>query len=341
MATDEGQKLKLMGGMLAPFLALSLCSRVGLLALPLVAERVLSSNPQLWAAADTHYTLPLAPVLAMAAAAGLANVAALVPREHRRRAVAVAAVSLLVLGAAFNALAAKTPSRIETYASQRPFADSIARALERVPPDASVASQEVLYSRLSARDTADVIRPGMVRVDYIVAGIFDTLETGPANGSSRTVGDALRKQLPEFDAVSYHRGWVVLRRRSAGGAPRDALEPFPATEAKRLRAVALDWAGTVSAFADPRPDQARLDELLRHAGDRTEGGCRSMAAGARRASREMSSLIEAMLRESVGARGGPEKVEEALTAAMRAAQDRDLIGRVLTVAELCARPARR
>ena len=110
VAFDDGQKGKTMAGMLAPFLALSLCSRVGLLAIPLVAERMLSSNPQLWIAADTHYTLPLAPVLAMAAAAGLANVARMVPAEHRRRAGGVAAASMVVLAVAFNALAAKTPA---------------------------------------------------------------------------------------------------------------------------------------------------------------------------------------------------------------------------------------
>ena len=195
VALDDGQKVKTMGGMLAPFLALSLCSRVGLLAIPLVAERMLSSNPQLWAAADTHYTLPLAPILVMAAVAGLANVARLVPAEHRRRAVAAAAVSMLILGVAFNALAAKTPSRVDRYASQRPLAEPAGRALGRVPPEASVATPEVLYSRVSARDTADVIRPGMARVDYIVAGPSE------------------RGRPPGFEPVFHDRGWVVFRRR--------------------------------------------------------------------------------------------------------------------------------
>ncbi|MEJ7789059.1 MAG: DUF2079 domain-containing protein [Thermoleophilaceae bacterium] len=355
VAVDDGQKIKTMGGMVVPFLALSLCSRLGLIAVPLVAERMLSSNESLWVAASTHYTLPLAPILAMAAAAGLANVAGLLPSNIRRRAVTVAAVAMLVLGAAFNHLAAKTPSRIDTYASQRSFAAPAARALERVPDEASVATQEFLYPRVTARDTADLIRSDMARVDYIVAGLFERLGTGPANASSSQVGDALRSQLPAFDPVFYDRGWVVLRRRTMGRAPPDALERFPDRQGTRVRAAALAWVRTSTAYGGEldgcrdrtpacfgqagtgfREHHASLVESLRRAGEVTGGACAEMATAARLGSEEVASLLEAARR--AGAGGSQGKTNWALVTARTAVQDRDLVGRVLTVAGLCAPP---
>ena len=259
---------------------------------------MLSSNPQLWVSADTHYTLPLAPVLAMAAAAGLANVAGLVPSEHRRRAVAVVAVSMLVLGVAFNALAAKTPSRIETYASQRPFAASAARALDRVPAHASVASQEILYPRLSARDTADVIRRGMVP-----RRLHRRRDLRHPRGGAAQRELARGRRCPARPAARLRPR--VLRPRLGRAAPQrggglgagTCSSPFPPTEAARLRVAAVDWAAAAAAYGarldSPtakttfRQAQASLAELLRRAGERTEGGCGEMAgerAGARRRS---------------------------------------------------------
>jgi len=352
VALDDAEKVKTMGAMLAPFLALSLCSRVALIAVPLVAERMLSSNETLWLA-FFHYTLPVAPVLAMAAAAGLANMAALLPRAVRRRSVAVAAAAMLVLGLAFNHLAAKTPARIETYAPQQDFAGPVARALEEVPGDASVASQDFVYPRVSARESADLIRPGMARVDYIVAGIFETFGEATANESPRELGQVLREQLPDFDPIFYDEGWVVLRRRPGRRAPRSVLEPFPGPQARRVRAAAQRWeqagAGYGAALARClgearacfrpagrafREEQRSLRELLREGGGRTQGHCAEMAAVALRATEEIAVLLDATRR--AGLAGAANDADAALRALRTAVEQRDLGGRVLTVVALCA-----
>ena len=74
VAFNDEQKVRTVALMLIPFLALSLGSRIFILAIPVIAERMLSVNPNYWSSL-THYTLPLAPVLAMAATAGLAKLA--------------------------------------------------------------------------------------------------------------------------------------------------------------------------------------------------------------------------------------------------------------------------
>ena len=64
-----------------------------------------------------------------------------------------------------------------------------------------MATPEALYSQVSARDTADLIRPGMARVDYIVAG---PAELRAAGG-----------RVPGFEPVFRDRESVVLRRHRA------------------------------------------------------------------------------------------------------------------------------
>ena len=67
----------------APFAFLSLGSPIVLLALPLLAERFLSANPQLWTT-TYHYSLAVSPVIAMSAIAGLANLRTLLRDRWRR-----------------------------------------------------------------------------------------------------------------------------------------------------------------------------------------------------------------------------------------------------------------
>ncbi|MGI8428971.1 MAG: DUF2079 domain-containing protein [Solirubrobacteraceae bacterium] len=61
------QKPHTMLALLAPFLFLSLSSRVFILALPLLAERFLSTKSSFWGT-SFHYSMTIAPVLAMGAA---------------------------------------------------------------------------------------------------------------------------------------------------------------------------------------------------------------------------------------------------------------------------------
>ena len=58
-----------------------------------------------------------------------------------------------------------------------------------------------------------------------------------------------------------------------------------------------------------------------------------MATAARRGAQEVASLLETA---RLAGGGSPAKADGALVTARTAVQDRDLVGRVLTVAGLCA-----
>lgn len=225
VAFDDGEKVRTMAAMLVPFLALPLLSRVSILAIPLVAERMLSTNPVYWTS-SRHYTLTLAPILAMAAAAGLANAASRLPVERRGRALAAAAVAILALSLVANESRARTLRQLHYYAHDPSWAPGARAAVGRVPSGASVASQDFVYPHLAARSVADVIRPGMADTAYLVVNPF--VESGAATGNPAGFagfGDQLRSRLPAYRAMWERDGWLVLRRRRPGETGRgDALD---------------------------------------------------------------------------------------------------------------------
>ena len=69
---DQAAKRVTLALVFLPFLGLSLFSPLAVLFVPLIAERMFSTNPFLWGT-SAHYSLVLAPVLVMATADGLAR----------------------------------------------------------------------------------------------------------------------------------------------------------------------------------------------------------------------------------------------------------------------------
>jgi uncharacterized membrane protein len=89
---DEPEKRQVLLLLFAPFLLLSLCSRLSLLCIPLVAEQLFASDPHFWET-SMHYYLVIAVVLAMGAADGYRNLVRLLRRER-----APALVAAIVCG---------------------------------------------------------------------------------------------------------------------------------------------------------------------------------------------------------------------------------------------------
>jgi uncharacterized membrane protein len=226
VAIEPVEKVRTALYMIAPFLGLILFSPLLVLAVPLVAERMLSTNENLWTT-EFHYTLVIAPILAMGAADGLRNVAGLLRLGRRAPRVAVVATSVMLVAAI--AVAGRFPvveGLVEgayTDPGDEPRRVEIsdagpevlaAREAVAVPPahHGSVAAANELVPHLSARSEIFLLRPGVPDTDYIVYQRdrgsefpFDTLADRNA---------AIAEKRARYRTVFDSQGVVVLERRT-------------------------------------------------------------------------------------------------------------------------------
>ncbi len=211
------QKVRLILLWLGPFAFLPLASPYSLLLLPIAATRLLSATELHWFA-DFHYSAPLAPILAMAAADGLTRVSALIAREPARRR-AVLGLAVLVL-----ALCALLPSKLPFWrllsprwyvltASDRTGAE----ALRVIPIGASVAAQDAIVPHLSRRDRIYPLRASATATDYVIAS--QDLRTWPHASWDEIAGLLDEKRRAGYSTVFEREGWVVLARPGAARRP--------------------------------------------------------------------------------------------------------------------------
>ncbi|HEY6361542.1 MAG TPA: DUF2079 domain-containing protein [Vicinamibacterales bacterium] len=188
---------------LAPFLFLPLASPLILVAVPVMVERFLSASPNHWGTVF-HYSAPLAPILAMSAADGLARLG----RAHPRP-ITAAAAAMVVLCAV---LPGRQPLwRVFAAGHYRgtPAAVTGRHVVALVPPGASVVAQATIVPHLSQRSTIYVLQPLAPESEYVVA----QADLSPWPNVSR---DALQRLVDERQrrgyVVIYARdGWVLLR----------------------------------------------------------------------------------------------------------------------------------
>jgi uncharacterized membrane protein len=208
-------KLETMGLWLLPFLFLPLASPLALLIVPLALERFLSSSPNHWGTAF-HYSAPLAPILVMAAADGLARLGRRIDNPATRgRVITGAAAASLVLCAFVPGhqplLKLFTP---EFYRSPA-FAATASLALDKITPSASVVAQASLVPHLSRRQEIFTLRAdgrtANADADFVIAA--------PADLNSWPFADAadVERQLAAYRIRGYvpifeQSGWIVLRR---------------------------------------------------------------------------------------------------------------------------------
>lgn len=362
----NAQKRETLVWLFAPFLGLLAFTRLGILALPLVAERVLSGTSEYWGT-DFHYSLTIAPVLAMGAAAGLANVAAWAARRRPEvRATVVAAGAALVVAANLAAVVAgvgqTSLARVLTpwFYDLPARAGPLGRAVDRVPPGASVAAQDFILPRLTERPEAYELQPTSGPVDYVVTGLLEPLGKPTGNASYRAQQAFVGQLMPMYVPVFYEDGWVVLRRRPPSGAGGNGvLTPMPAARAREL--LRLDQRYVAALFGDagrvarcyellpgPAPGAAAcfgsadvrfraaeraLAAQLRSTVPALRGGCRELAQAARAGVSTVGRDMAAVRR--AGASASRTDTRAALEVAVRDIQDRDLPGRVDRFILLC------
>lgn len=194
----------------APFVFLSLASPLAILVLPFVLIRFLSDTPTHWGTAF-HYSAPLAPIIAMSAADGLARIAQRWKPKGRRSLVAWAVAACVLCSAIL-------PGRQPLW---RVFAPDHYRARESsqlgrellamIPDGASVVAQAAVVPHLSLRDRIYVLDDRAPDADYVLA--CASLSPWPADAF-----DELRRLLEQrkasgYEAMVEREGWTILRHR--------------------------------------------------------------------------------------------------------------------------------
>lgn len=170
------EKVRTLGVLFGAFAFLPLLSIDIVLAAPLLAERMFSSNAKYWTLQD-HYSLTIAPVLAIGAARALPLVVGVAGARWTRirgwRLKPLLCAGIAAFGVASCAgFAIGDLARPGTYAV--PDARRGARAaIDLIPPAASVAATNHLVPHLSQRETIVLFGPRLQRVQYVVAQTAD------------------------------------------------------------------------------------------------------------------------------------------------------------------------
>ena len=205
----------------APFALLPLASPLCTWLLPFAAERFLSSNSLHWGTLF-HYSAPLAPIVAMAAADGLARLARAIDNDVMRRRFTTAAAAMTIVLAA--ALPGHQPllQLLSPAFYALPLGDPTGdRAVATIPADASVTAQAAIAPHLAHRDNIRILEAGAPDLEYVIAS--GNASPWPA----ATVGEIaafLRDRLSRGYVIVFDdAGWVVLRHESATRYARSSL----------------------------------------------------------------------------------------------------------------------
>ncbi|MDH6128522.1 DUF2079 domain-containing protein [Kitasatospora sp. GP82] len=192
---------------------LPICSATAWCTLPLVAERILSSNPNHWSVAH-HYDAFLWPILVTAA---LEAVGSLSARERSAR-----TARWLGLAAAAVSLAAALPFGLSSLAdpnSWRPGASEAAliRASSHIPDGASVEADNLIVPRLTARTDVVLVDETPRGRDYV---LIRTNERSFPFATDREQVDRARLLLAHgYEAIWSDDGVLVLHRVSSEPIP--------------------------------------------------------------------------------------------------------------------------
>jgi uncharacterized membrane protein len=200
---DNPAKAKLILYLLVPFLFLILYSPLVLLAIPLIAERVYSTNTGLLEN-KFHYSLAIASVLALGAADGLRNLVDGLGWRRWMRPIAIVATGAMVVGGFI--LAKRYPLYEEVHSafwstSKSEVNARYDRALARIPPDASVMSLQLTLSHLAERDQVYGIKPETPLTDYIVVNLSNYFLGPFPLESFSALQRVVTERLPHYDQI--------------------------------------------------------------------------------------------------------------------------------------------
>lgn len=212
------RKLATMALLFLPFLGLVLLSPLTILTVPLLAERMLSSNPNLWGT-GFHYSLMIAPILVMGAADGLRNLGRLAGFDPRRVAPAAAAAVVALNLAASAALSPLGAFSNASFYARSPAERAGYEAMAMIPRGASVAALNIFTPHLSHRDDLYALGRGrLLEPDYILVELSERARPFYSSPLAfRNVRAAVLVRRPGYEALVERDGLLLLRRRGLGG----------------------------------------------------------------------------------------------------------------------------
>ena len=163
LITHPSGKLQLLGLCFGAFLFLGLLSPMTLITLPQFAERLLTTDHHYWAP-QFHYTLAVAPVLAVAAADGRARLKGWLGDGSAARITSLAAILGILLFGVGSAVTG-VPKRLFQSGFYEKSAADRARdaAIARVPASGSVTASDDLLPHVSARSEIYPLTPWSLR----------------------------------------------------------------------------------------------------------------------------------------------------------------------------------
>jgi uncharacterized membrane protein len=195
---------------IAPFATLPLASPLSVLIVPFAIERFLSSSPNHWGTIF-HYSAPVAPIVAMAAADGLARL------NLRIRDVRVRSRTAATLTAACVILAAFLPGHQPLWAIFAPVSyrfGALERAgvvaLQLLPAHASVVAQTNVAAHLSHRVFLYRLDATAPDADYVIAVAGRSPWPLARFEDVRNLLD--ERQRGGYRVVFDQSGWIVLQR---------------------------------------------------------------------------------------------------------------------------------
>jgi uncharacterized membrane protein len=194
----------------APFALLPLASPLIVLVAPLAAERFWSASRNHWGTIF-HYTAPIAPIVAMAAADGLARIGARVEDAGRRR------LTIAALSAACLLCSSLLPGHQPLWSLFAPKTyrfDAIDRtgreALLLIDADASVVAQACAAPHLPHRTALYRLDADAPDAEYVIA--VDGRSPWPLATFAEIRLLLDERQRHGYAAIFDRDGWIVLRR---------------------------------------------------------------------------------------------------------------------------------
>lgn len=213
---NNSVKVTTLASFFYPLAFLPLISPLVFLSLPLIAERMLSTNELYWLR-DFHYTAPLIPVLIMAAADGLNRLRSLLAPPWRRA--VIASVLVIAIGAnlaelpKFQLWELIHPSYWQLTASDI----TGQQAVSMIPATATVLAQNKIVPHLSHRSVIQLLGYSSASSDVPVSGadyvIFSrNLDPWPYRDYASLERDVSGRFGLTYRIVFAQGGWTVMQR---------------------------------------------------------------------------------------------------------------------------------
>ena len=210
--TSPEVKLRTMWLLFFPFLFLSLLSPILILMVPIFAERFLSSRPIFWESLY-HHNAAIAPLMALAAADGLARIVRFVEPRRTRQAV------VILMGATFLSINMSMVIDQPLARLVRPEFWRLAEterdghaAIAAIPPGVTVASQVPIAPHLTHRRGLYIIHPSAPTPDCDYVIVSNHVSHFPFASFHEIEGYYKSLQDRGYVRIFDRNGWIVLKK---------------------------------------------------------------------------------------------------------------------------------